>query len=347
VPAPGLAASMPSLRLRIDRGTLAVGAGFIALVAIGLGTAYRSISHAPAPTKLIAGGTLAVESQPAGAIVAVNGVPRGRTPLRLTLAPGEYRLEVRHGALARLTTVKMGSGSSVSHYLELARPAGNLPAAGAVRVTSEPSGATVSVDGALRGSTPLDVELPAGRHSVTLRHGARRETRKVQVAAGERVLIIASFIPPTPAPKPTPKPPPKPAAGYLSVRSPVPLNVFEDGELLGSTGDDRIALTAGTHSLELVNESLGYRDERTVTIASGRGSALEVELPEGTLHVNAVPWAVVLVDGRRVGETPIGHIALRIGRHEVVLRNPELGERRVTVDVKNGEPTLLSVDLRK
>jgi hypothetical protein len=350
-PAPRLAALIPSLRLRIDPGlrlhidreTLAVGA-FIALVAIGLGAAYRSISATRAPAKVVAGGALAVESQPAGAIVAVNGVPRGRTPLRLTLAPGDYRLEVRHGALVRLTTVKVRSGSSVSQYLELGRPAGNLaPAAGALRVTSEPSGATVSVDGALRGRTPLDLELPAGRHSVTLRHGSRRETREVRVAAGERVLIIASFIPPAPAPKQTVKPVP----GYVNVRSSVPLNVFEGGELVGSTGDDRIALSAGTHTLELVNDSLRYRDERTVTIASGRRSTLEAELPEGTLSVNAEPWAVVLVDGRRLGETPIGRLALRIGRHEVVLRNPELGERRVTVDVKNGEPTLLSVDLRK
>ena len=64
------------------------------------------------------------------------------------------------------------------------------------------------------------------------------------------------------------------------------------------------------------------------------------------MAVNAIPWAEVLVDGNRVGETPIGSIAVPIGTHEVVFRHPELGERRMTVTVTTGEPVKVGVDLR-
>ena len=39
-----------------------------------------------------------------------------------------------------------------------------------------------------------------------------------------------------------------------------------------------------------------------------------------------------------IGETPIGNYSLPIGSHEVVLRHPELGERRQTVMVGVGAP---------
>ena len=63
--------------------------------------------------------------------------------------------------------------------------------------------------------------------------------------------------------------------------------------------------------------------------------------------MNAIPWAEVWVDGERVGETPIGNLPVSVGNHEVVFRNPDLGEQRMTATVTLTAPTRLSVDLRK
>jgi hypothetical protein len=52
------------------------------------------------------------------------------------------------------------------------------------------------------------------------------------------------------------------------------------------------------------------------------------------------------VDGERVGDTPIGTLTRTIGRHEVVLRHPELGERRVPVVITMGQPARVSVDFK-
>ena len=69
-----------------------------------------------------------------------------------------------------------------------------------------------------------------------------------------------------------------------------------------------------------------------------------VTLPNGTLSVNALPWAEVWVDGRSSGTTPLANLAVPIGSHEIVLRHPQLGERRRTVTVTTQTPVRVGVD---
>jgi len=96
-----------------------------------------------------------------------------------------------------------------------------------------------------------------------------------------------------------------------------------------------------------VNESLGFRATRVVTVSPGQVSALRLEWPKGSMALNAQPWADVWIDGERVGETPIGNVAVPIGPHEVVFRHPQLGEQVVRATVTAGESTRVSVDMRK
>jgi hypothetical protein len=55
----------------------------------------------------------------------------------------------------------------------------------------------------------------------------------------------------------------------------------------------------------------------------------------------------VLIDGKSVGETPIGNLSVSVGSHDVVFRHPELGEQRTVATVTLNAPTRLSVDMRK
>ena len=106
-------------------------------------------------------------------------------------------------------------------------------------------------------------------------------------------------------------------------------------------------LPAGEHTLTLANESLGFHQERTVHVNAGKTTTTSVELPNGTISLNATPWAEVFVDGERVGETPIGNLSRPIGRHEVIFRNPQLGDHHETVFVTVEGTVRLGVDLRK
>jgi hypothetical protein len=106
-------------------------------------------------------------------------------------------------------------------------------------------------------------------------------------------------------------------------------------------------MSVGNHNLQLSNDALGFKVARTVEVTPGRVTAVRVDVPKGSVALNASPWAEVWVNGERVGETPIGNVTLPIGDHDVLFRHPELGEQRHTVTVTMTGPARLSVDMRK
>jgi hypothetical protein len=138
-----------------------------------------------------------------------------------------------------------------------------------------------------------------------------------------------------------------PVSGWIAVTAPAEIQIYEEGRLLGTSKTDRIMVSAGTHTFDVVNEALSYRSSRTVTVQPGRVSAIRLDWPMGTLALNAQPWANVWVDGEAVGETPIGSISVPIGTHEVVFRHPEFGEQVVRTTVTASTPARVTVDMRK
>jgi hypothetical protein len=136
-------------------------------------------------------------------------------------------------------------------------------------------------------------------------------------------------------------------AGWLSVDVASPLQIFEEDRLVGTTNIGRLLLPPGVHVLDFVSDELGFRAQRTVTVRPGAATDVRLELPAVTLSINAQPWAEVFVDGERVGETPIGTLSRAVGRHEILLRHPEFGERRRTVTLTTNGPNRISVDMRR
>jgi hypothetical protein len=136
-------------------------------------------------------------------------------------------------------------------------------------------------------------------------------------------------------------------AGSVAVSAAVPMQVLVRGRVVATTEAESFMLPVGTQELEFVNQSVGYRARRTVTVQAGKTTTLRLEPPSGTVNINAVPWAEVFLDGQRLGETPLGNLQMPIGSRELVFRHPDLGERRATVLVTLKEPARISIDLRK
>jgi hypothetical protein len=105
-------------------------------------------------------------------------------------------------------------------------------------------------------------------------------------------------------------------------------------------------LAAGRHELDLVNDTLGYHSTRVVQVPPGKVVSISLDLPMGVVNINASPWAEVWIDGRRVGETPIGNLGVAIGPHELVFKHPQFGEKRHSISVTLNEPVRLSVDMK-
>jgi len=286
-------------------------------------------------------GSLTIESTPAGLDVVIAGKHVGRTPLTLPLAPGAYDVQLGAADKGRVIKVNMAAGASIVQHVEMPPASDPAAAMGALRIHTEPSKLAVFIDGVERGVSPLRVEgVQPGDHEVTIRTERGPVRRSVKVQPQETVsLIISSAI--------APAEPAAVTAGWLTVASSIPLQLREDGKVIGTTESDRVMLPAGDHDVELANDSLGFKAQRKIHINAGKTTATRIDLPNGTISLNAMPWAEVFVDGERVGETPIGNLARPIGRHEVVFRHPELGERRETLVVTTQQTARLGVDLRK
>jgi hypothetical protein len=312
-------------------------AAAVIVVAAAMGFAIsgpgRSLMMVPAEAET--SGTLVVQTNPAGVAVVVDGQARGATPLTVTLAPGPHNLELLTEGSVRTIPLTIEAGGTVSQFVELAAAPATT---GALQVQSEPSGARVTVDGKPQGVAPLTVEgLAPGSHSVGVSNDLGSVTQSVTINAG----ATASLVVPMTATRGAP------LSGWISVRAPEDLQVYEDSALLGSSRSDRIMVSAGRHELSIINDALGFRANRVVNVQPGQVSAIRVDWPKGTVALNALPWAEVFVDGERVGETPIGSLSLPIGNHEILFRHPELGERMVRTTVTLDSPARLSVDLRK
>jgi len=125
------------------------------------------------------------------------------------------------------------------------------------------------------------------------------------------------------------------------------LQVLEDDRKLGTSETDRIVLPAGQHTLRILNQRLGFQTARVVHVPAGGGASLKIDPPNGVVNLNALPWAEAWIDGRQVGETPLGNVKLPIGEHEAVFRHPQFGERRQTFLVTANEPARVAVDFKK
>jgi PEGA domain-containing protein len=285
-------------------------------------------------------GTITLETTPSGLDVALAGKSLGKTPLTTTLAPGEYDLQVGTAPTAKLVKVSIAAGTSVVQRVEFAETAA-AAALGGLRVQTEPSRLPVFVDGTAHGVSPVAIDqLQPGEHEVSVRTSTGVVRRAVTIQPHETLSLIVSST----------AAPPEPAgvsAGWISVSSPIALQLREGGKVIGVSESDRLMLPAGDHDIEFANDALGFTVRRTVHVTAGKTAATKVDLPTGILNINAQPWAEVWIDGERVGETPIGNLSRRIGTHEVLFRHPDLGERRETVVVAVGKPTRIGVDLRK
>ena len=278
-------ASPPAQAARARRSTrrmwLAIGAVVIILATGGV-AGFKAFTGSEAPALA----TLSVQSNPSGVPVFVDGIERGLTPARITLAPGAHILELRRG-VPRVIPLTLAAGADVSQYLEFAE----TPITDHLAVPEAPPAAPVVDEHATSSTAPL--------------------------------------------------------AGWVSVKLPFAVEIHENGQMLGTTEADRMMLAAGRHELELVNPTLNYRVTRVVTVTAGKQMTISPEVPQGAVNLNAAPWAEVFVDGQRVGETPIGNLAVPVGPHEIVFRHPQFGEKRHAVSVTAGVPVRISVEMRK
>jgi TonB family protein len=231
--APAPTAVAPARPGRKSVTTLVVVGGVAALLLLGIGLvalvlAKRPNEPAPTPAPVVPPTTLAatapttvptaappaavlgavhVESQPAGATVTVDNQPRGVTPLDvpdLALGHHDVKVELRGYSPAAQGVELVAETPRAELKLTLARVA---PAMGVADILSTPLGATVRVDGAVVGRTPLvDFKLKPGSHTVEVSKDGYETWSQTASAGGKKLFLdaalrqVARATPPPPAP---------------------------------------------------------------------------------------------------------------------------------------------------
>jgi hypothetical protein len=309
---------------------LLIALGIVLAASSIAAVALRKLPAPPAPQV----GSVTVDTVPAGVMVNIDGRAQGRTPVRLSLAPGLHQMMLIADRDQRTIPLTVVAGRDASEHFEFAAKP-TAPSVGTLSVTADvPS--RVSLDGRALGSTPVVLsDVAPGDHVATVTSDSGTVTRKVVVSPGATASVAVSFAV---------SKAPGPAAGWMSFTAPFDLQVFEGKDLIGSSGG-KVMVAAGHHDVRLVNEGLQYSETRAVDVTAGKVAAIQIDPPHTTLNVNARPWADVSIDGTEVGQTPLGNVSVTIGTHVVVFRHPQLGEQRRTITATAKGPNRISADL--
>jgi formylglycine-generating enzyme required for sulfatase activity len=201
-------------------------------------------------------------SSPPGATLSIDRVAAGSTPVSVEVEAGDRLVEIRRpGYKSFSRRVRVTAGEPIDLGVVRLEPEDGL-----LRVISEPSGATVTVDAEFRGSTPLEVAVaPDVAHEVRVSlAGHATYSNEISVAAAQRIEVRAN---------------PEVLTGEVVIASRPPgAEVLIDGASRGTT-DQTLHLEARPHQIEI--RLGGYIPYRTVlTPEPGLTQAVRADLKQ-------------------------------------------------------------------
>jgi len=206
---------------------------------------------------------VSISTEPTDAEVRIGDEVRGSTPLELELMAGSYRVELRRSGFEPwISDVQVKANEPLSlGPVQLGLPDGRLV------VRSEPPGADVTVGGAYRGRTPLEIDVRPGvlQSVAVLRDGYESARRDLTLAPGGHEIAEFEL---------------KPILGEVIVKAkPAGAQLYVDGTLRG-VADQSLQLPATEHLIEI--RKAGYAPHKVkVTPRPSLPQSVEVTLLEG------------------------------------------------------------------
>ncbi|MCA9519688.1 MAG: PEGA domain-containing protein [Myxococcales bacterium] len=297
-----------------------------------------SPNRGPTTEKRLPLSPLTISTDPPGARVSINGkavtrVVGGKTVDVLTpttvpnLRAGQdlsIALE-KDGFVAVHRVVRLKPNKAGSVHVKLERRMVS------VAVTTAPSGAEVIVDGRVRGTSPLRIEIPFGKRVklAVSRIGFKTIRRDFDTGKGNFNLHLALPI--------------SPEFGSLVVTTVPPgATVKLDGKTLEGKTPLPKRLLKGEKTYQLSFEHDGYRPlTRMVSIPKGQVVTLAVKMVAvGGLSVQSNVEVLVFLNNRLLGKTPVIQPSLAAGTYRLRLLNKKLKidyRDRIPFVVKSGE----------
>ncbi|HEX7485943.1 MAG TPA: PEGA domain-containing protein [Vicinamibacterales bacterium] len=202
---------------------------------------------------------------------------------------------------------------------------------GSVTVESDPPGATITVDGRVRGHTPAELTLRAGEHLLEIQSGGSAKSKTISISAHGKLAEKMTF-------------PDAGERGGLRISTyPTTGRITIDGVPRGPAPVKVTDLTPGTHTM-VVETPLGTQEE-DVVVQPGRVSQLAV--PTASWVKVTAPYELRVYEaGRMFGTTGKAPVMVPPGRHYVEFSNPALGLKlRQFIDAVPGQLVVVPIEL--
>ncbi|MFH1261956.1 MAG: serine/threonine-protein kinase [Pseudomonadota bacterium] len=269
------------------------------------------------------------------ALLFVDGMQKGETPLSLPLARKKtYQIRLEKEGFKPLTEQLLVTGDQTQYSFKLEK---DIPPIGSLYIESDPPGARISYDQTkTKETTPATIENLSlnVEHLITLeKEGFRRTKQTVVLKQPEERIDIAMER--------------KPMTTLKINVTPRTATVYLDGKEHGQVIED---LEIGK-SYKLTLSSPGYESETREIKATRAKMELDIELkkvvvPMGTVSLSANPWATILIDGKKIGDTPIMNQELPVGSHDVIFRHPDFRDVEKQIQIKKGENPPVIIDFK-
>ena len=126
------------------------------------------------------------DSEPAGAVVRVDGRGMGLTPLTLSLAPGRHLIELTHTHYRpHQETLSVNRGDRLERKVVMASGVGR------VRLLSNPRGAWVEINGErLASVTPTEAQVGTGPAVIRMGLNERRTAEKDVIVLADQIVEV-------------------------------------------------------------------------------------------------------------------------------------------------------------
>ena len=309
----------------INKKTLIVGIIVIVFIAIFL------IIRAVSPSS----GSIVVNSYPEKASVYINDSFAGETPITIkNLRLGTYTVTVKLAGYKAYNEVVNLSGRNAKKTISIILEHSTL----SIQVDSTPQGASVYLDGILKGNTPLlisDVTADV-KHVLELKlENYSDYLQTVNGQEGDTIQILAQLEPVT--------------TRIVINSTPSGADVYLNDKAVGKTPLDLKDIEEGNYKLKVILPQYTPYEEN-ITVEKGKTIREDIALIKAQTFISITSnpvGAKVFIDNIEKGVTPYEDVNITIGAHKVRLELDGYLPYETDIVIEKNKPSKLNINLFK
>ncbi|MFW6128878.1 MAG: protein kinase domain-containing protein [Candidatus Aminicenantaceae bacterium] len=205
-------------------------------------------------------GSVEISSNPRGAELFIDNKRIGKTPVKSNVDPGKHKIRIRGapGFNEKTDTIEIEAGKTFSKHYTLKE------AKYSVSINTNPSNASVFIDGKSAGKSPVQMQLSIGQYRIRINKDGYKSTSES--------INLESNVQKTYSLK-------KLENVKVNVIVQPYAEVFIDGKSVGEIPPIKIIeITEGKHTIQFVSERLGKDISKEIEIKPGAARELRMNM---------------------------------------------------------------------